>query len=164
MGKFTIRAGAEANVLDSDELALHLRHARDAYLQDLAQGVKGLEIGPFTGTVSAGSVTINDPTPPAAGAGPREGYSWFLQRLSCPNLKTTDMLQVFKNSLTDDKNYVGSLSSGTASTFAPGSKTVRLLGGDTLRFTGASLGATGVITVTGFVIEVPGYHEWKILM
>lgn len=163
MGEFIVKAGAKANVLDADELKTHLRTAKDAYLQDLAHGVKGLKIGPWTGTVAAGNVSINTGAQQLQMAGPREGYTWFIQALRTPNLATGDVLKIWRNESTDDHNYLGALGSGTASVFTPGKASTPLLGGDILQFTGAGLTATGVITVVGYAIEVPGYHEWKIL-
>lgn len=153
MAKFVLDFGAEIDLLSQKELDDSLRAAGDRMAQGLLEGVKWRRLPRLYGTAAGGVLTLGLTAPQA---GPEPGYSWSLRRLYVNGLTagaTPDVVQLFRNGTNSDPLWQ---ISGASPQQTWGRLELVLSGGDNLIV--ASLGtfaATGTITVSGELIEIP---------
>jgi hypothetical protein len=153
MPKAQLKANGHVETLNQAELEAALSKTTAAWFQELARGFTTARFG-NTSTVAAGAVQV-----PALGSsdvfGPDDGFAWRVGRISADGLSTNDVLKVYRNGTA----YVGSITA--TSNLSPG-KGLILRGGEFLVITGASLTATGDITVTGEAISASELDIYKL--
>jgi hypothetical protein len=156
----TIAPGAVIESVTEAELQGHLNHTIAQLFQEQARGVTPFR---FDHTDTVGSVTSGAVRLPAIGEqeeGPRAGFLWQIGSIRWSGLATGDVLNVFRNS-TDPRNFIGFM------TFANPVFTFQKLtffkGGEKIIVTGASLTATGDVTVNGEGVEASELDLFKLL-
>jgi hypothetical protein len=148
MALVTIKGGAQMDVPNRAEIA----EIVSAQLRELYRGVKVLRIPLITGTASGSALSIGQ----AQVVGPDSGYAWSVRRMVVSGMTTgvtPDVANLYVNSTTspplwqfNGNNFGYSFNDGEL-VINPGE--IMLL---------ASVGtfaATGLITVSGQVVEVP---------
>lgn len=154
MPKTRMKANSELETLSQAELEAVLTKQTAAWFQEQARGYTTARFG-NSATVAAGSVTI--PAVSSADTfGPDYGFVWRVGRISANGLSSNDVLKVFRNGVT----FVGVVTA--TANLSPG-KGLILRGGEWLTLTGASLGATGDVTVTGEAVSAAELDLFKIL-
>lgn len=155
--KTRLGANVELDVLNQHELRAHLDAQTTSWFQERARG-ETTERFDATGTVVTGAVTI-----PAVGdkqkLGPQKGFLWKVERITADGLGSGDVLFVYRNSV-QPRNKIGYITA--ASSFPIGGKPPILRGDEKLVITGASLTATGDITINGEAAEVAEADFWKL--
>jgi hypothetical protein len=155
-----IQAGAEIDAVSPQELQTHLdRYIQDWY-QEKARGVLTFRIDSTATVTGAGALSVPATAQPPIG--PKGGYAWAVQSGRVQGLLSGDSLSLFRNSSQTPGNFVGQLSAAApAVTF--GSKGLILRGEEKLLVVGASLMATGDVTVNFEGVEVPDADLYKLL-
>jgi hypothetical protein len=146
-----IRGGAELDIPTQREIADIVA----AQLRETYRGVKHMRLPVMSATPSGSAVTIGDQ---AAGViGPEQGYAWSLRRVVVDGMTTgttPDVINMYRNAATGQPPLWQFNGNNFGYTFGP--LEIVLQTGDSLKF--ASVGtfaATGVIRVTGELVEVP---------
>lgn len=155
--KFHLRHGAEIDTLTANELAHHLNGAVTQWIQEMARG-KSTSRFESSANVTGGTITL-----PAVGQpkiGPEVGFAWTIQRISAFGLAANDVLSVYRNTAIP-ANFLGTITA--ANNFHVGSKGALLRGDEKLVITGASLTATGEVTVNGEATEIGERDVWKLI-
>lgn len=157
MAEFTIRNNSKINLLTQEELSTELDRVTVNLTQEAARGVTTDRFFSVA-TVAAGALSL--PANDQQKIGPTLGFAWAVQRVTAAGLGTTDVLAVYRNSVSAF-NLLGVVTA--SSSLHVGSKGIILRGGETLYLAGSSLSAIGDIAVNGEVIEVPELDLYKLL-
>lgn len=151
--KFKMDFGAEIDVLTKDELDQSLAAAARVWYERY-RGVKLRRIPLLTAVPAGGAVNSAG----GVACGPEQGYAWTLRELNVEGLTagtTPDVVNIYRGSSQRAGTILWQLNGNQfLQTFGRGEKI--LFPGETLYF--ASLGtfaATGTITLSGTVVEVP---------
>jgi hypothetical protein len=160
MAKTKMTAGAEIETLTPPELAGHLDRFTKDWYQEKARGVTTFRFDSTAAVTGAGALTVPATAQPVIG--PKAGFAWAVQSGRVQGLLSGDSLNVFRNSSQVPGNFVGQLSAA-APTATFGSKGLILRGEEKLIVVGASLMATGDVTVNFEGIEVPDSDLYKLL-
>jgi hypothetical protein len=159
MATAKLPAGYEVDTLTRQELGEELDSHTRNWFQEMARGVGTARFPTLNQTVASESVSF-----PATGdplIGPKPGYCWAVQRVSALGLSTGDTLQIYRGAPVPS-NFLGQLSAANP-TFHVGSKGVILRDTETISVLGASLTATGVITLTGEALECSELDIYKLI-
>ncbi len=159
MAKTVIAPGAVIDTPTAAEMAEHLGKAARQWFAEQARGVTLFRFD-HTDTVSGSAITI-----PAAGEqieGPRAGFVWVVAAVRAQGLATGDVLNIWRNNAKEPRNFLGTVTAAAPATVFS-AKSVILKGGEKLIFTGASLMATGDITVNGEGLEAGEVDLYKIV-
>jgi hypothetical protein len=136
-------------------------HNLDKQTKDWFQEqARGFTIERFEATATVAASAVLFPHSGGSVIGPKTGYAWKVTRISLNGLSTNDTIQIFRNS-TDPQNFVDQLSASRPSVYPKSGLILR--GGENLIATGASLSATGDLTITGEVTECSELDLYKIL-
>lgn len=158
MANYKLGAGTSVDLLNRKELSEELdKQTRDWY----QERARGLTTTTFNSVQTVASSAVSIPSNSEPIIGPRPGFAWAVQRIAVQGLTTNDIIKVYKNIVTDVR-FVDQMTF-TKNAIYPGSKGLLLHGGDKLIFVGASLTATGDISVNGETIELPELDLYKIL-
>lgn len=155
--RFKLQAGREVDVLTKEELQAGLTANTASWFQEKARGLSTARFD-GDGTIATGAVLI--PGPSQGTIGPDVGFAWAVQRITADGLSANDVLVVYRNSVTA-RNRLGIITA--AQSYHPGSKGTILRGDERIIITGASLTATGDITINGESTEVTEADLYKIL-
>lgn len=154
--KFKLHAGSTVDTLTQDELHAGLTQNTASWFQERARGIYSPRFDTMA-TVATATITL----PPTGGRqiGPQVGYAWDVRRITADGLAAADVLIIYRNSVVP-ANRIGRITDA-----APwsGSKDLIMRGDEHLVITGASLTATGDITINGEAIEVAETDLWKLL-
>jgi hypothetical protein len=136
-------------------LAAEARQVEQARELEYARGFKWMRLPQLTGTPASSAVLIDEKG--NGPVGPEQGYAWSLKRVIVDGMTAgavPDVINMFRNS------HIGQPPlwqfNGNTFGYTFGKLEIVLLSGDFLKF--ASVGtfaATGVIRVTGELIELP---------
>lgn len=154
MAKSTLRGGETIDLLNQDELRHELGEVTTTWYQEKARGVSRARFD-CTGTPATGALTL-----PANNQriGPEPGYCWEVQRISASGLATNDTITVYRNT---------AIGTGQVDILTAARPTIYpklILGaGEYLLFTGASLAATGEVSLNGEGWELPELDQYKLL-
>lgn len=158
MSKTKIQAGAVLDTLTRDELAQTIDdHTRNWY-QEKARGKAPAR---FNAAALVVSTAVAIPAVGDDSIGPKPGFLWKIERITAAGLGTGDVLQVYRN-VAVDRNLLGVCTQAQPVMSGTGKGTI-LQGEETLVFAGASLAATGYITINGEAIEVPGSDYYALI-
>ena len=153
MAKFLIDFGLEVDLLTKGELDQALRAHQDAMVSAFLRGIKHLRLPRLRGTAVAGVLALGT-LPPQAGPG--SGFAWSIRRLAVTGLTsgaTPDVVAFYRNGTNSDLLWQ---LNGNDPFEKFGHGQIVLGGGDTLVCGNVgTFAATGVITVSGEVSEVP---------
>lgn len=163
--KTKLQAGAELDLISKDEMKDVLKTTMQDWFNQVARGDRYKRFS-AAATISGGTLAIGGATQRDHVLGPADGFVWAVQRLAVYGLTTTSeefgtVTEPLRLYLNDD---------GPASLVHPalqgyqafGEHELVLYPGDTLLAVGASLTATGVITLTGQAREVPMPLAWRL--
>lgn len=164
--KTQIKAGAELDTLNKDELHAVLRTVTADWFNQVSRGDRYRRFS-AQGTIAAGALTIGGAEQLDNVLGPKEGFVWAVKRVALYGLTTydTETPAVFSEPVRLHIN-----DEGPASLVHPavqgyqGFNTDELVlyPGDTLLAVGAGLTGTGIITLTGQARELPMPLAWRI--
>jgi len=153
MTAFSLAAGASIDILTQKELDDSLGRANDAAARAFVRGIKWMRLPQLRGIPSASAVTIGQQ---GDSAGPASGYAWTIRRLAVSGLtagSTPDVIAFYRNGTTTEPVWQVT---GTLPFVTFGRLELVLLGGDTLVAGNVgTLAATGTITLSGELVEVP---------
>jgi hypothetical protein len=154
-----IRGGASYDLPNAEEI----RQIVGEQVRVEDRGVKWMRLPVLQGTASNSAITLSDLN--GAPLGPDQGYAWNLRRIVVDGMTsgaTPDVLNMYRNAITGQPPLWQFNGNTFGYTWSKGEMT--LSPGDALKF--ASVGtfaATGLIRVTGELIEVPAEMLAKIL-
>jgi hypothetical protein len=155
-----LELGATIDTLTRTEVSGALaEHAQEIYRQQ-ARGCKYMRMPPAQAQISNSTFSLDGSR---YGLGPREGFVWSLRRLAVSGLTagtTPDVVNLYRNG-TSGLPIWQLNGNNWGATF--GKCEFLLLGGETLSI--ASLGtvtATGQVTLTGDLLEVPAEEIYKL--
>lgn len=157
MAEFVIQGGARIDIPSKKEIGDTLAAELDARERHQLRAVKWMRLPVYTGTPASSAVTIDPKANGGVVLGPEQGYAWCLTRLVIDGMAsgtTPDVINMYRNSVTSQPPLWQFNGNNFAYTW--GKLRMTLIGGDSLQF--ASVGtfaATGLIRVTGELIEVP---------
>jgi hypothetical protein len=158
MATTKIAPGQVIEAVTEGELVHHLDRYTANWFQEKARGITTFRFDQ-TGTVAGAAITLPDVGKQQNG--PEPGFAWILLAVRAQGLATGDTLNVWRNSAIP-RNFLGIVTAAApATTF--GSKSVILKGDEKLIFTGASLTATGDITVNGEGLECAEPDLYKLV-
>lgn len=158
MPKSQLKAHSYIETLNQAELVEALTKQTTTWFQETA---RGFTTARFSSSATVASNAVMVPSNDDQTFGPDQGYAWAVQRVSAQGLSTNDVLKVWRNDENSPYNFLGYITA--TSNFAPGSKGVILRGGEKLIVTGASLGATGDISVNGEAVQASELDIYKLL-
>ena len=136
--------------------AAEIRQVMAAELREQARGVKWMRLPVMQGKAAASAITLDEQTSGVV-LGPGQGYAWSVRRVVVDGMTTgatPDVINMYRNASPNQPPLWQFNGNNFGYTFGP--LEIVLLSGDTLRF--ASVGtfaATGLIRVTGEVVELP---------
>jgi len=162
MAKVKLELGAELDVLDKHEFERGLESQWQAQQRAAAAGIKYRRLPLMTGAAAAGVLNVSEAT--GNDCGPNEGYSWMIKRLAVQGLTagvTPDVVNLFRNSPSQPGNFIWQFN-GNNLAYTFGTFEIVLLPGEKLVL--QSLGtfaATGQITLSGELVQVPAEFLWK---
>jgi hypothetical protein len=156
-----LQIGAQLETLTRGELSSELAAQTQEIYRQQARGCKYMRLAPAQATIASNAFSLDGTQ--TSGLGPREGFVWTIRRLAVAGLTagtTPDVVNIYRNSPTGLPVWqLNGNNWGT--TF--GKCELLLLGGETLSI--ASLGtiaATGKVTLTGDLLEVPAEEIFKL--
>jgi hypothetical protein len=157
--EITIRGGATYDLPNADEI----RQIVSEQVRTELRGVKWMRLPVLSGTATNSAITLGDKQ--GAPLGPDQGYAWNIRRIVVDGLTsgaTPDIINMYRNAVTGQPPLWQFNGNNFGYTFSKGEMT--LSPGDALKF--ASVGtfaATGLVRVTGEVVEVPAEMLAKIV-
>lgn len=157
--KFTIKAGAEMDLISRQELREELDRVMLAWQASAHLGGRYVPIR-AKGTIdAAGGLTIGGSVGYER-LGPADGYVWDVRRLSVvTTLNAADSIAVYVNEATP---FSMLLRITQASGPILMDRQTVLYSGDNLLFVGAGMATTGDVIITGTVHELPVSLAWQL--
>jgi len=151
MGLQTVRGGGQIDIPTRQEIA----EIVSAQLREAYRGVKYMRLPVMSATPANSAVTIADKS--SGVIGPEQGYAWSLRRIVVDGMTTgatPDVINMYRNAATAQPPLWQFNGNNFGYTWGP--LEMVLQPGDSLKFTSVgTFAATGVIRVTGELIEVP---------
>lgn len=154
----TVKApwGGEFFAPSRDEYVQMITDAQEIRERASVRAWKWMRLPVYTGTPASSAVTIDEKSN-GFELGPQEGYAWALTRIVIDGMtsgSTPDEINMYRNSVTGQPPLWQFNGNNFAYTW--GKLRMTLMGGDTLKFASTgTFSATGLIRVTGELIEVP---------
>jgi hypothetical protein len=159
MPRVQIQPGAYIDTVNQKEmntsLVAALKLQSSSYIQELARGVKYLQVTLLSGTASS-TFTLDGSSSNATQAGPRDGFIWTMKRMSISGLTdgaNPDIVNLYRGS--PDVGVPVWQFNGNNFGYTFGKLDMALLPGQYYSLYGTDIAATGTITLTADVIEVP---------
>jgi hypothetical protein len=166
MPEVTIQGGLKVDIPSRQEIRDTFSTEMDARERQQARAFKWMRLPVYTGTPAASAVTIDSATNGGLELGPQQGYAWSIRRIVVDGMTasstTPDIINMYRNAITSQAPLWQFNGNSFGYTF--GRLEMVIMGGDALKF--ASVGtfaATGLIRVTGEVLEVPAEMLWKLV-
>lgn len=153
MAKFLLDFQTEIEVVTPGELGKALQSHGDAMVSAFLRGIKHMKLPRLRGQAATGVLTLGIQPPES---GPASGFAWSVRRLAVTGLTagvTPDVVGFYRNGNLSDLLWQ---LTGNSPVEKFGHGQIVLNGGDTLVCANiGTFAATGVITVSGEVSEVP---------
>lgn len=165
MPKVTLQGGMHLEIPDREENRADVATVINQQELTYARGIKWMRMPIITGTPAGSALTL-DESHGAAIVGPEGGYAWSLLRIVVDGMTagtTPDVLNMYRNSVGVGQPPLWQFNGNSFFATFPRLSMV-LSGGDTLKF--ASVGtfaATGLIRVSGELLEIPAEMLWKLV-
>ncbi len=163
MAKVTLQLGAELDLLNKHEFETGLESQWQAQQRAAAAGIKYRRLPLMTGAAAAGALSVTE----ASGndCGPNEGFAWMAKRLAVQGLTagvTPDVVNLFRNNPGQPGNFLWQFN-GNNLAYTFGTFEIVLLPGEklVLQSVGA-FAATGQVTLSGELVQVPAEFLWKL--
>lgn len=154
--KFKLHAGSELDLLTPEE---HRQHLADVVKQWWQEKARGTTQERFAATATIATAALTWPSTSSGDVGPKDGFAWLVRRITASGLSTNDSLSVFRNAAIP-ANLIGFITPTTPFTSSRG---FLLRSREKIVITGASLTATGDITINGEATEVSEMDISKLL-
>jgi hypothetical protein len=163
MPEVKLELGARLHTLSHGELKETLAARDDAMMHRQAEGIKYRRLPLIRGLAAAGALSMGGPDA-SQDCGPNEGFAWMITRLSINGLAggvTPDVVDLYRGGAGNFPVW-----QFTGNSFAATFTKLSLvyLPSETLLL--ASVGAfaaTGPITVSGELLQVPAESLWKLI-
>lgn len=165
MPEVEIKGGLRVEIPSRNEIRHDANEDADARERRLARAFKWMRLPVYTATPASSAVAIDSASNGGIELGPESGYAWCLRRIVIDGMTTgatPDVINMYRNAITGQPPLWQFNGNNFAYTF--GRLEMTLAGGDTLKF--ASVGtfaATGLIRVTGELVEVPAEMLYKLI-
>lgn len=159
MAKFAFKAGAEFDMLTNKELRDTLKDVMASWMAETTIGARYARFS-AAALIANSAVEIGGPGRADDNLGPAPGFVWDVRRLRITGLATNDVAAVYVNDA-NPSSMIASTADVAGALFLFGEQVI-LYPGDSLLVTGASLAATGFITVSGQVRELPMALAWRL--
>jgi hypothetical protein len=151
MPKTVIRAGVELDIPDRHEISSIVGQEMRQFYQ--LRGLKWMRLPILQGTPASSALTLGE----GLHVGPQSGYAWSLLRIVVDGLTsgaTPDVMNMYRNSTTGTAPLWQFNGNNFGYTF--GRLEMTLMSGDELMFANVgSLAATGLVRVSGELVEMP---------
>lgn len=159
MAKFKIQAGAEVDMISSQEMRDALKDLQMSWMTELAIGTRYTRFS-AQATIANAALDMGGSGPGGQQLGPPPGFIWDVRRLRLTGLNSSDVVVVTIN---DDQpsSRIATTGDTTGKLFLWAEQVI-LYPGEVLRITGSSLAATGVITASGQARELPVSLAWRL--
>ena len=139
-----------------------VQNARD---RERARAFKWMRLPIYTATPASSAVTIDSASNGGLELGPEQGYAWSVRRIVIDGMttgNTPDTINMYRNAITSQPPLWQFNGNNFAYTF--GRLELVLMGGDALKFANVgTFAATGLIRVSGELVEVPAEMLWKLI-
>lgn len=165
--KTQIKAGAELDTLNKDELHAVLRTVTADWFNQVSRGDRYRRFS-AEGTIAAGALTIGGAEQRDGVLGPKDGFVWAVKRVALYGLTTytaggapavfTEPVRLHVN----DDGPAALVHPAVQGYQSFNTDELVLYPGDTLLAVGAGLTATGTIVLTGQARELPMPLAWRI--
>ena len=160
MALVKLMAGTAIDIPTRDEIHSDAvgswQDALSAHRRESLRGIKWMRLPVMQATASGGAVTLDEHTA-KIGLGPEQGYAWSITRLVVDGLTagaTPDIVNLYRNGIASQPPLWQFNGNNFGYTF--NRLELVLLPGDTLKLASTgSFAATGLIRLTGELIEVP---------
>lgn len=159
MAKFKIAAGAEIDMLTNSELRKTLSDTMASWMAEVTTGARYARFS-AAGLIAGAALQIGGAERADDNLGPAPGFVWDVRRLRISGLADADVASVYVNDA-NPSSMVASTADVSGGLFLWGEQVV-LYPGDSLLVAGASLTATGYVTVSGQVRELPMALAWRL--
>lgn len=156
--KVKLEAGANLDFITKDEMREVMHEANRSWVAETSNGIRYARIY-ATGVIAGGVLNIGGALSTGE-LGPAPGFVWDIRRLQIVGLQTADVATIYMNDA-NPTSEIADTTSVTGKAFL-WSEQVILYPGDSLWVVGTGLTATGTITVTGQVREVPVTLAWRL--
>jgi hypothetical protein len=159
MASFTIQGGAKIEIPQRDEIRQDVRDEWDARERQQARAFKSMRLPLLTGKAASSALSIGQ----ALQVGPDSGYAWSLRRVIVNGLTTgvtPDVVNLYVNDTSSQPLWQFN---GNNFGYTFGKLELVINPGEVLLL--ASVGtfaATGLITLSGSMIELPAEMLWKL--
>ena len=164
MAEFVIQGGARIEIPSKEEIVSTLNAETDARERQQAKAFKWMRL-PQTLTGSIASNAIKLGAAEGQVLGPQQGYAWSVMALVVSGLTAATSPDIVNFYLND--RFAGPpwwQLNGNSFGVTFGKLQRVMLPGDTLSLQNSgNLAATGTITVSGEVLEVPAEQLWKLI-
>lgn len=154
---------AAVDMVTAPEINEVMSNRFDSYLRDRFRGIKWMRLPVMSGKVSGGAITLGISSGNVCG--PDSGFLWSVKRLIVSGLTsgaTPDIVNLYLNDNFSQSPLWQFNGNNFGYTF--GKMELALMGGDTLSLQNVNtLTATGNITLTGELIEVPAEMMGKLV-
>ena len=158
-----LQGGMRIEIPNRDENREDVARVMDQRELAQARGTKWMRLPQITGTASASALNL-DESHGAAVVGPEQGYAWSIRRIVVDGMTsgaTPDVLNMYRNSTGTAPLWQFN---GNNFGYTFGRLELTLMGGDTLKFQSVgTFNATGLIRVSGELVEVPAEMLWKMV-
>lgn len=163
MATFKIQAGATFDTVTKKEMEDALGSHMRSWVAEMTIGGRFTRFA-VNGTIAGSAITIGGANGSMEPIGPPPGFIWDVRRLHISGLAAADIAGVYIN----DVSAAGIVATTTDLPLAANrtflwSGQVVLMAGENLLVTGTSLSATGQVTVSGQVLELPVSLAWKLV-
>ena len=163
--EFVIQGGARIEIPSKEEIAGAVGADIDARERQQARAFKWLRLPQtLTGTIASSAITLG--VTKGQVLGPQEGYAWSVMALVVSGLTasstTPDVVNFYLNDRFNGPPWWQLNGNSFGVTFGKLQRV--MMPGDTLALQNSgTIAATGTVTVSGEVLEVPAEQLWKLI-
>lgn len=163
MPKVKLELGAWLDTVSHSELKDTLKARDDAMMHARAEGIKYRRLPLIKGTAASGTLSMGGPDA-SQDCGPNEGFAWVITRLAISGLTsgvTPDVVNLYRGGAGNFPiwQFTGNSSFATFTKLA----LVYLPSETLLLISAGAFAATGQITLSGELLQVPAEFLWKLI-
>lgn len=158
MAKFKITAGAEVDLITKKEMEEALRSLA-SWMVEASIGARYTRIH-ATGLIAGGAMDFGSEGSAGQILAPPPGFIWDVRRLRITGIAAADVANIYMGDA--NPSSLIATSGDIAGDCFLWSEQVILYPGDSLRIVGSGLSATGTVTASGLVRELPMSLAWRL--